>query len=181
MDGIVTQTRKQMASSSEILTALVSAAADEGTGAFVLPLRADRVASVRSVLESSSVDEAVLSHAYAWMRKASDDKLDGMVSVLQSVLQLWAGRELARSPVPAGGESAAAGEALLAALLAQPESGWDAVLAGATADAQPGLTRALQARMEAVVLGLANGSYSQRVQAEYLKEIESRVARQWPQ
>jgi hypothetical protein len=35
-------------------------------------------------------------------------------------------------------------------------------------------TTALQKRMEQTVLGLKSGSYSQRVQAEYLKELESR-------
>lgn len=34
---------------------------------------------------------------------------------------------------------------------------------------------ALQRRMESVVLGLPSGSYAQRVQAEYLKELESRA------
>jgi hypothetical protein len=32
----------------------------------------------------------------------------------------------------------------------------------------------LQQRMEGVVLNLPNGSYAQRVQAEYLKEVEDR-------
>jgi hypothetical protein len=35
-------------------------------------------------------------------------------------------------------------------------------------------TSALQKRMEATVLMLKSGSYSQRVQAEYLKEVEER-------
>lgn len=35
-------------------------------------------------------------------------------------------------------------------------------------------TTALQKRMEQTVLGLTSGSYSQRVQAEYLKELEGR-------
>jgi hypothetical protein len=34
---------------------------------------------------------------------------------------------------------------------------------------------ALQRRMEGVVLGLPSGSYAQRVQAEYLKELEGRA------
>lgn len=34
---------------------------------------------------------------------------------------------------------------------------------------------ALQKRMEGVVLGLQSGSYAQKVQAEYLKEVESRA------
>lgn len=33
----------------------------------------------------------------------------------------------------------------------------------------------LQRRMERVVLGLQSGSYAQRVQAEYLKEVETRA------
>ena len=35
-------------------------------------------------------------------------------------------------------------------------------------------TQDLQKRMEGVVLNLPNGSYAQRVQAEYLKEVEDR-------
>jgi hypothetical protein len=33
----------------------------------------------------------------------------------------------------------------------------------------------LQKKMEATVLGLQSGSYAQRVQAEYLKEVEGRA------
>lgn len=33
----------------------------------------------------------------------------------------------------------------------------------------------LRKKMEGVVLGMANGSYSQRVMAEYLKEVEERA------
>jgi hypothetical protein len=78
MDGIVKQTRRQMSSSQEVLTKLVAAAADDGTGAFVLPLRADRIVKIREVLAQYNVDEAVISNAYAWMRKASDDGACGV-------------------------------------------------------------------------------------------------------
>ncbi len=33
------------------------------------------------------LDEALLSNAFAWMRKAADDRLDGMVALLQKVGQ----------------------------------------------------------------------------------------------
>jgi hypothetical protein len=36
---------------------------------------------------------------------------------------------------------------------------------------------ALQRKMEGTVLGLQSGSYAQRVQAEYLKEVEARAKR----
>ena len=48
---------------------------------------------------SEYLDEALLSNAFAWMRKAADDKLDGMVALLQKVLQLYAARALSHSPV----------------------------------------------------------------------------------
>ncbi len=175
MDTIVAQTQRQMSSSQEVLSAIVRAAADEGTGAFVLPLREDRLAAVRKVLGEHTVDEAVISNAYAWMRKANDDGLDGMVVVIQRVLQLWAGRELCRAP--AGAAPDAPAEALLQRVMASTEEAWDELLhgAGAAGATEAGLSTALQQRMEAVVLGLPNGSYAQRVQAEYLKELERRV------
>ena len=38
----------------------------------------------------------------------------------------------------------------------------------------------LHKRMEGVVLGMANGSYTQRVLAEYLKEVEERAKEVFP-
>jgi len=174
LDRIVAQTRAQMDDGSAALTALITSAAEPENGTFSLPLAAERVAAVREQLRRAPVSEPALSAAYAWMRKAGEDKLDGVVPLLQAVLQLWAGQELAATPAAASAPDAAA-EALLAALLAQPESGWEGVLAGADETAAPGLFRALRLRMEGVVLGLPNGSYAQRVQAEYLKELEGRV------
>jgi hypothetical protein len=98
-----------------------------------------------------------------------------MVVVVQRVLQLWAGRELAAAPTGAASPDPAA-EALLGSLFVAPEESWAELLAAGAAQGATvaGFTRALQQRMESVVLGLPNGSYAQRVQAEYLKELESR-------
>ena len=98
-----------------------------------------------------------------------------MVVVVQRVLQLWAGREL--SAPPPGGAGDADAEALMLSLLAAPEDAWAGLLSAAVARGVSGaaFTRALQARMEGVVLGLPNGSYAQRVQAEFLKELEARA------
>ncbi len=41
--------------------------------------------------------QALLSNAFAWMRKASEDSLDGMVALLQKVLQLYAAKALSDS------------------------------------------------------------------------------------
>ena len=49
---------------------------------------------------------------------------------------------------------------------------WQRAHAGDMSEAS--FTTALQRRMEGTVLGLKSGSYTQRVQAEYLKEVEAR-------
>ena len=49
--------------------------------------------------------QALLSNAFAWMRQASEDSLDGMVALLQKVLQLYAARALSEAgagELPAG-------------------------------------------------------------------------------
>jgi hypothetical protein len=48
-----------------------------------------------------------------------------------------------------------------------------AAAGGAVTEAE--FMAALQRKMEAAVLGLQSGSYAQRVQAEYLKEVEARA------
>ena len=48
-------------------------------------------------------------------------------------------------------------------------------LAGASGSVSAaGFAAAVRRRMEGVALGLASGSYAQRVQAEFLKEVEER-------
>ena len=37
------------------------------------------------VEHEDALDEALLSNAFAWMHKAADDRLDGMVALLQKV------------------------------------------------------------------------------------------------
>ena len=173
--ALVQRTTAQMSSSSETLTKLLAAAADDGSGAFVLPLRPDRLARVSALLEELAVDEAVLSTAFAWMRKASDDGMDGMVVVLQRVLQLWAARQLAAAPAGGSAELSPA-EELLRRLLQKPAEDWDGVLKGLEPSALSGLRALIQSRMEAVVLGGgATGGYAARVKAEFLKELSSRA------
>lgn len=53
----------------------------EPNGEWQLPLASERLASMRAALDqhaaSASDGEALLSNAFAWMRKASEDKLEG--------------------------------------------------------------------------------------------------------
>lgn len=153
-----------------MLEKIVAAAADPTTGEFMVPLAPDRVESLRAALRErlDQVDEGVLTNAFAWMRKASQEKLDGMVVILQRMLQLYAAEVLPRSVKWEGQE----GEAVRKTLGSQQEE-WAGVLEGVRDGGSPDLyMKELQKCMEQVVLGLDNGSVNQRVQAEYLKEVE---------
>jgi hypothetical protein len=63
-------------------------------------------------------------------------------------------------------------------LLDAREEEWNAVLNEAVANgecSEVSFMEALQRRMEGTVLNLKSGSYAQRVQAEFLKELEDRA------
>ena len=164
-----------------MLQEILRAGADERTGEWKLPLAADKVEAMRAALEkkADSVDEALLSNCFSWMRKASDDELDGMVTILQKVLQLYASRALVLSE-GAGANSTGGGgaEMTLSELLKVDEAKWASILRKKVQDgeiSEVSFLESLQRKMESVVLGLSSGSYAQRVQAEYLKELESRA------
>eukprot|EP00887_Chlorella_sp_A99_P005541 scaffold1.g5541.t1 len=166
VEAMVARTQQQMDSSAALLQEVLRAGADPTTGEWALPLAPERLAAMRGVLAANeaALDDALLSTCYAWIRKADQDKLDGMVSLLQKVLQLYASHQLAQQPAAAaevGGDGGT--DQLLAVLLGEDER------------VELALMEALQRRMEAVVLSLASGSYGQRVQAEYLKEVEDRA------
>lgn len=180
VDAMVRKTNAQLTDSAGVLQEILKAAADETTGEWTLPLPADKVAAMRAAMDARAefIDEALLSNCFAWMRKASDDKLDGMVVILQKVLQIYASRALSLDNVASdSGKSSSAAEDVLSELLNADEVTWAPII---RKKAQGGdiseisFLEALQRKMETVVLGLSSGSYSQRVQAEYLKELESR-------
>ena len=68
------------------------------------------------------LDEAMLSNAFAWMQKATDDNLDGLVALLQKVLQVYAARELSR------GRILNDDDAMLADIITTDDSRWEATI-----------------------------------------------------
>lgn len=70
------------------------------------------------------LDEGLLSNAFAWMQKASTDGLEGVVLVLQKVLQLYAARSLSLS----GGAAANPDDALLLDIVAIDERRWETTI-----------------------------------------------------
>ncbi len=69
-----------MSQSSHVLTEVLTAAAEDN-GEWELPLSTEKLAAMRQVMEAraESLDEAFLGSAFAWMRKAKGDKLDGVL------------------------------------------------------------------------------------------------------
>ena len=164
IETMVEQTESTIQESSKLLENIVATAADPDTGEFQVPLTSESVARMRAAVDGTAVDERMLNTVYAWIRKSDEDKLDGMVHILQHLLQCYAARELDTSTGP------------LDEVIGAPAADWpekfDGIIAGGFSE--EAFTKDLQKRMEGVVLNLPNGSYAQRVQAEYLKEVEDR-------
>lgn len=175
LDALVKKTDEQLTDSSEVLQEILIAGADEN-GQWEVPLSDSKMESMRLVMDSRAdqLDEALLSSCFAFMKKASDDNLDGMVLILQTVLQLYASRELASS----ASENPSEAEQQLIAILSARESNWTNLIkekAESGVISEESFMEALQKKMESIVLSLSSGSYAQRVQAEYLKELETRA------
>lgn len=171
VEAAVSATDAQLDAGASALQAVLTAGAD-AAGEWHLPLDSDALTRMRTALNDAgdAVDEAFLSSAFAWMRKAAADDNDGVVSLIQTAVQLYAARELV-------GSSTDPAEAALDAVLATAEPEWgDKLTAAAVAVGGAAFDAALRKRMERVALGLPSGSYAQRVQAEYLKEVEARAA-----
>jgi hypothetical protein len=126
-------------------------------------------------------EEAFLSNAFSWMRKAADDDKPGLVEILRKALQLYASRALSNaagsSSSSSSGSQVDPSEEVLNGVIAADEREWNFLLSQASATGSvsaAGFAQAVRKRMEGVALGLASGSYAQRVQAEFLKEVEER-------
>lgn len=128
--------------------------------------------------------------------------MDGMVEIMQKALQIYAGTVISRARIQLqanvgaalSGEDQAAADAAAAAakeegsgdaasallekILRVDTDDWDAeIRKGMEAEnvTKDALVGEVQKTMEGVILGLENGSMAQRVQAEYLRELVTRI------
>ena len=170
LEAVMARTEERMDGAAELVQSLIASAA-EANGEFIVPLQTERVKLMRQKVASArtSIDEGILATIFAYMKKANEDNLEGMVVIFQKILQLWAAEEL----VVAG-----AGNKVLERLLLVEAEEWDMMLQAAIkaneTDAEA-MQAAVQSCVERVVLQQASGSYGQRVQAEFLRELMSRV------
>lgn len=188
LDAVVSTAEEKLGDIAVDVETVVKAAAEPDSGEFLVPLSKERVDAMRTALnkvDASSLEgDAFLTTVDAWMNKSHLDGMDGMVGILQKVLQMYAGRRirevlLARAnKADKSSSSDAANSALFDQLLQTDADAWDAVIRqGVSGDAAAAeeLTRVIHRNMESIVLQLDSGSMAQQVQAEYLKEMVKRV------
>jgi len=197
--AVVSTAQDKLNECAEVVETIVKAAAEPDSGEFLVPLSQDRFESMRGALEKADpivLNEGFLSTVDAYMNKSRQDGLDGMVVILQKVLQLYAGTQISRARTqlqsnvaaaltagqqPADHESepspSTAAVALLEDLLHMDTDNWDIELKRRVGSevSKSALMGEVLRTIEGVVLGLENGSMAQRVQAEYLKELSTRI------
>ena len=203
LEAVVSTTENKLDERSEVVEQVVKVAAEPDSGEFLWPLTVERCDAIQEEmrkLDPGLLDESFLLTVDAWMNKSMQDGMDGMVGILQKVLQAYAGTAVsrARSALKAQvgaavtGKSNEEAEAIIEAsdktpnpashvlerLLAMDTERWDSEVRkvfNTNEVTSAALVKELQGTMEGVVLGLENGSMTQQVQAEYLRELMTRI------
>jgi len=205
IQAVVSTTEEKLNECAINVENVVKAAAEPDSGEFLVPLIPERIESMRKVLtelEPEVLDEGFLSTVDAWMNKSLEDGMDGMVDILQKVLQIYAGTQISRARLQLQGQVASAltGESqqvvedaiaseqkeptpaseLFEELLNMNTEYWDSAMRQKLGVDKGKVSASdlmfeVQRTIEGVVLGLENGSMAQRVQAEYLRELVTRI------
>jgi len=182
LDAVVSTAEDKLNIVAEDVEKVVKAAAEPDSGEFLVPLTEERIAAMRKTLgkvDGETLEgDAFLSTVDAWMNKSHLDGMDGMVTILQKVLQMYAGRRILEACAASVKDSSSNENGQIFEKLLQTDAdSWDVAIREAVsdADAAEALTREIQRNMEAIVLQLDSGSMAQQVQAEFLREMVKRV------
>lgn len=181
LEAVVSTTEDQLDERAKEVELVVKAAAEPDSGEFLVPLSNDRVVAMRESLanmQPGRLDESFLTTVDSWIAKSHQDGMDGMVGILQKLLQQYAGMQVSRARAvlqPDAKETPSSN--LLEHLLEADSDQWDLEIGkGVNEEVSSfALIAEIQRTMETVILGLENGSMAQRIQAEYLKELVTRV------
>eukprot|EP00630_Chrysocystis_fragilis_P004744 CAMPEP_0197389334 /NCGR_PEP_ID=MMETSP1165-20131217/1637_1 /TAXON_ID=284809 /ORGANISM="Chrysocystis fragilis, Strain CCMP3189" /LENGTH=335 /DNA_ID=CAMNT_0042914741 /DNA_START=11 /DNA_END=1016 /DNA_ORIENTATION=- len=199
LSAVVERTSAKLDDASQRLADVIASAAEED-GEFLVPLSAEKSAALKAAVAAADVDEAVLSTVNAATKKAQADGMDGLVAILRKVLQFYAAAALAFDPDTATQELAFLTDGAseedrptevhpdyvqaidcYRSLMENDADDWDALLRAALNNNDPpavnkrNLLAIVQAQIERVVLLQENGSFKQRVQAEFLRELIARI------
>jgi len=100
IEAVVSTTEDKLDDRACVLECVVKAAAEPDSGEFLVPLPPERVESIRVEMEKVDhldLDEGFLSSVDTWINKSYQDGMDGMVSILQKVLQMYAAIAISRA------------------------------------------------------------------------------------
>jgi len=200
IQAVVSMTEENLDERAKDVEKVVKAASEPESGEFLVPLSKERMNAMRSTLgelEVEDLNEAFLSTVDSWMNKAHQDGMDGMVAIMQKLLQIYAGTVISHARIQLqanvgaaitgedqatadalAAESSSAASSLFEKILKVDTEEWDVEIRKGMetgAISKDSLVSEVQKTMESVVLGLENGSMAQRVQAEYLRELVTRV------
>jgi len=190
INAVVSTTEEKLDDRAKCVEEVVRSAAEPGSGEFMVPLSTERVDAMRDSMKKLDVDmmdEGFLTTIDAWMNKSQQDGMDGMIGIMQKVLQIYAGIAISRARLDLQTSAGAAMEkmtgpteaaAFMELLMKMDADQWDGELLQAfqKEEVKPNsIIGEVQRTIEAVVLGLENGSMAQRVQAEFLKELLTRI------
>eukprot|EP00638_Chattonella_subsalsa_P002196 CAMPEP_0117760672 /NCGR_PEP_ID=MMETSP0947-20121206/16779_1 /TAXON_ID=44440 /ORGANISM="Chattonella subsalsa, Strain CCMP2191" /LENGTH=266 /DNA_ID=CAMNT_0005581427 /DNA_START=200 /DNA_END=1000 /DNA_ORIENTATION=- len=175
LEELLKVAENQMDKASKVVEAIVVSAAEKD-GQFLVPLSAERKQAMKQVVEqfSEELDDNFLSTVSTWMNKAQEDKMDGMVQILQRVLQLYAANALQIGVKSVSGTAPESSVFFDDLLDSDPELWTSLVRKGLMEDKRctpDSLMGAVQVSIEGTVMQQENGSFSQRVQAEFLGEL----------
>eukprot|EP00633_Aureoumbra_lagunensis_P006400 CAMPEP_0197315098 /NCGR_PEP_ID=MMETSP0891-20130614/36712_1 /TAXON_ID=44058 ORGANISM="Aureoumbra lagunensis, Strain CCMP1510" /NCGR_SAMPLE_ID=MMETSP0891 /ASSEMBLY_ACC=CAM_ASM_000534 /LENGTH=292 /DNA_ID=CAMNT_0042803885 /DNA_START=225 /DNA_END=1104 /DNA_ORIENTATION=- len=200
LSAVAERTESRLEDASQRLAQIISAAAEEDSGEFLVPLSDTKLKALRTSVENAltknQLDEAVLSTVHASTKKAQEDGLDGVVAILRKLLQLYAASTLNFIIQPPNSSEQAqnntqpnssfhpdyqaAIDCYSELMASDADKHWDSILQRNLKGDPPKvgknqLLAVVQAQIEQTVLLQENGSFAQRVQAEFLREIVARI------
>ena len=180
VETVVATTNEQLDERAKDVEEVVKAASEPDSGEFLVPLAPERVEAMRASLKSLEpfkLDENFLATVDAWIVKSHQDGMDGMVTILQKLLQQYAGLQVSRARAMQQKAKNSPAGVLLEKLFASDPDFWEEKILDGLNDGitSSGLVAEIQRTMETVILALENGSMAQRIQAEYLKELVTRA------
>lgn len=175
LQSAVEQTDKVADEKSRQAQELIAMLTDE-RGEFVTPVPAEKLAALRERVRTTlpQLDESFVATVRSFIKKCADDRFDGMVVVLQKVLQVFASELLLSMCAGLREEPRDAARAVFSV---EPDE-WSTVLRERARAGELSLSTASQALKEEVaqlVLELPSGSLTQSVVAEFLGEAIKRV------
>lgn len=185
VETIVSKTKEKIESSTDVLKAIIKPLVEDDDEIVWPPRNQTALVEMRKEVEKRELenflDESFLSEVSAQLRQAKEDQdKPGLIAILQKVLQLYSACLLSKRSYASKDGVVDKAEELLEQVLYADEDKWNDLLrsgfiySGDTVQSEDFFI-AVDRRIERTLMRTENGSYQQRVLAEYIREIETRA------